>query len=201
MYMPSSRRLFRNFLDISVFIFIFGALVIYAKHVDNGFTQLLFLSLGSIAGMTLIAIVSIKFLTTRSVNLLTIIFETLYIVVSILGAISISYLPIAIITLIAGKATILSYIFFYSVLVVYPLIHIINLINILSKERGMNKTQFITYLFSKDRKEYKKQLILEQKLRFEKLYENIERVQMNYQQRTSRYLTVEDILGTNKLEE
>ncbi|MHA1303407.1 MAG: hypothetical protein ACTSQE_16475 [Candidatus Heimdallarchaeaceae archaeon] len=199
--MPSSRRLFRNFLDISVFIFIFGALVIYAKHVDNGFTQLLFLSLGSIAGMTLIAIVSIKFLTTRSVNLLTIIFETLYIVVSILGAISISYLPIAIITLIAGKATILSYIFFYSVLVVYPLIHIINLINILSKERGMNKTQFITYLFSKDRKEYKKQLILEQKLRFEKLYENIERVQMNYQQRTSRYLTVEDILGTNKLEE
>ncbi|MHA1352545.1 MAG: hypothetical protein ACTSPP_07145, partial [Candidatus Heimdallarchaeaceae archaeon] len=94
-------------------------------------------------------------------------------------------------------ATLATYIIFYTVMVLYPFIHILNTINIIAKEHNMSIFKFIRYVFSNDKKEYKERIILQNSRRINYLYENLERLRANYKKRVSRILTVEDILSEN----
>lgn len=197
--MLRSNSFYRKFLDISVYIFLIGAFVIYMQKCNTGFSDLI-LMLGGIFLVTSIvfSVVGIK-LTKGSAKVITVIFESLYITLSVGGAFLLVYLPISIISLMTGHATIATYIIFYTVMVLYPTIHLLNTINIIAKEHNLSLFEYIRYLFSKNKKEYKERTLLQNSQRINYLYENLEKLKANYQKRVSRVLTVEDILsGNNK---
>ncbi|MHA1416755.1 MAG: hypothetical protein ACTSRR_10930, partial [Candidatus Heimdallarchaeaceae archaeon] len=195
--MLHSKPFYRKFLDSSIYIFLIGALAIYMLKCNTDFSDLIIM-LGGIFLVVSIVFTAVGFyLTKGKVKLLTVIFESLYITFSVGGAFLLVYLPISIISLMTGHATLATYIIFYTVMVLYPFIHILNTINIIAKEHNMSIFKFIRYVFSKDKKEYKERIILQNSRRINYLYENLERLRANYKKRVSRILTVEDILSEN----
>ncbi|MHA1115074.1 MAG: hypothetical protein ACTSRR_09465 [Candidatus Heimdallarchaeaceae archaeon] len=186
---------------VQIICTVLGSSILYVialkKYPTNSLVYLFMFTILGIFTVNLGVGLLFKYLSSGAYSISRLFFEFFYIIAIIVATISALYLPTVIVLLVVGKSVDwLKYLFIIAI-IVFPIAYVIGLLFNHIKETGLSVREYFSYHFNRERKNEEKRKATEQIGRYNDFYRGLNRIQENYNRRTSRKLRAEDLVSSS----